>query len=113
MIGRGSNSCMLSHVTGLLFCLYVKFFLSSIFKSVDFRSKMSCIVLDIQLTEKNKVKELGLLLMVLWKDFHFVNQSFLNLKNRQHGTEVIFMELRAVLDSWIMRSCLLSFTTLK
>ena len=36
MIGRGSNSCLLSHVTGLLFCLYVKFFLPSIFNSVDF-----------------------------------------------------------------------------
>ena len=36
MIGRGAISCMLGHVTGLLVCLYVKFFLSSIFKSVDF-----------------------------------------------------------------------------
>ena len=36
MIGRGPNSCLLGHVTGLLFCLYVKTFLTSIFKSVDF-----------------------------------------------------------------------------
>ena len=36
MIGRGPNSCLLGHVTGLLFCLYVKLFLSSIFNSVDF-----------------------------------------------------------------------------
>ena len=36
MIGRGSNSCLLGHVTGLLFCLYVKTVLSSIFNSVDF-----------------------------------------------------------------------------
>ena len=36
MIGRGPNSCLLSHVTGLLFCLYVKLFLPSIFNSVDF-----------------------------------------------------------------------------
>ena len=35
MIGRGPNSCLL-HVTGLLFCLYVKLFLPSIFNSVDF-----------------------------------------------------------------------------
>ena len=35
-IGRGPNSCLLGHVTGLLFCLYVKFFLPSIFNSVDF-----------------------------------------------------------------------------
>ena len=36
MIGRGPNSCLLGHVTGLLFCLYVKNFLPSISKSVDF-----------------------------------------------------------------------------
>ena len=36
MIGRGPNSCLLGHVTGLLFCLYVKFFLPSIFISVEF-----------------------------------------------------------------------------
>ena len=36
MIGRGPNSCLLGHLTGLLFCLYVKVFLPSIFNSVDF-----------------------------------------------------------------------------
>ena len=36
MIGRGTNSCLLGHVTGLLFCLYVKLFLPSIFNFVDF-----------------------------------------------------------------------------
>ena len=35
MIGRGSNSCLLFHVTGLLFCLYVKIFLPSNFNSVE------------------------------------------------------------------------------
>ena len=51
-----TNSCL----TGLLFCLYVKIFLPSIFKSVDFWNSMSCIVLDIELTEKYLIKELGL-----------------------------------------------------
>ena len=36
MIGRGPSSCLLGHVTGLLFCLYVKIFLPSFFNSVDF-----------------------------------------------------------------------------
>ena len=36
MIGRGPNSCLLAHVTGLLFCLYLKIFLPSIFKLFDF-----------------------------------------------------------------------------
>ena len=36
MIGRGPNSCLIGHVTGLLFSLYVKIILPSIFNSVDF-----------------------------------------------------------------------------
>ena len=36
MIGRGPTSCLLGHVTGILFCLYVKLFLPSIFNSIDF-----------------------------------------------------------------------------
>ena len=36
IIGRGPNSCLLGHVIGLLFCLYVKLFLPPIFNSVDF-----------------------------------------------------------------------------
>ena len=36
MIGRGPHSCLLCHVTALLFCPYVKLFLPSIFNSVDF-----------------------------------------------------------------------------
>ena len=36
MIGREPKSCLLGHVTELLFCLYVKISLPSIFSSVDF-----------------------------------------------------------------------------
>ena len=36
MIGRGPNLCLLGHMTGLLFCLYVKLFLPPIFNSVNF-----------------------------------------------------------------------------
>ena len=57
MIGRGPNSCLLGHVTGLLFCLYVKLFLSSILNSIYFWSSMSLIVLDTELIEKNITKE--------------------------------------------------------
>ena len=39
MIGRGPNSCFLGHVTGLLFCFYVKLYLPSIFSSVDFQKQ--------------------------------------------------------------------------
>ena len=36
MIRRRPSSCLLGHVTGLLFCLYVKLFLPSNFSSVEF-----------------------------------------------------------------------------
>ena len=36
MIERGSNSCLLGHMAGLLFCLSVNLFPASIFHSVDF-----------------------------------------------------------------------------
>ena len=36
MIGRGPNCCSFGHVTGLLFFLYVKIFLPSIFNLIDF-----------------------------------------------------------------------------
>ena len=36
MIGRAPNCCLLGQVTGLLICLYVKVFLTSIFKLIDF-----------------------------------------------------------------------------
>ena len=35
MIGRGPNFCLLGHVTGRLFCFYVKIFLPSIFNLID------------------------------------------------------------------------------
>ena len=59
MIGRGPNSCLLGDVTGLLFCFYEKIFLPSIFTSVDFWNSMSLVVLDVELTEKNIIKEVG------------------------------------------------------
>ena len=36
MIGGCHNCCLLGHVTGLLFCLYVKIFLPSIFNLIEF-----------------------------------------------------------------------------
>ena len=109
-IGRGLNSCLLGHVTGLLFCLYVKLFLPSIFNSVDFWSSMSFILLDMELNGKNIVNELELFIHGLYKDFHFFHQRLLNLSMRRHGTQVIYMELPGVLEDWIMKRCLLSFT---
>ena len=57
MIGRGPTSCLLGHVTGLLLCLYVKLFLPSIFNSVDFWGSLFCIVLAIELADKNVIRK--------------------------------------------------------
>ena len=60
MIGRGLDSCLLGHVTRLLVCLYVKIFLASIFNSFEPWNSMSLIALDIELTEEDILKDLGL-----------------------------------------------------
>ena len=39
IIGRGPNSCLLGHVTGLLFCLYVKLILPCVFNFSKFLNK--------------------------------------------------------------------------
>ena len=59
MFGRGSNSFFFGHVTGLLFCFYIKLFPPSIFNSVDFWCFMICLVLDFELVYINFKKELG------------------------------------------------------
>ena len=70
MTGRCPNSCLLGQVTGLFF-LYVKIFLPSIFKSVNFWNSMSCIVLDLELTDKNLLKKLGLFIAGSVQGFSF------------------------------------------
>ena len=111
MIGRGPNSCLLGHVTGLLFCLYVKIFLPSLSNSVNFWNSMSCIVLDIELTDKNVIKELGLFIDGSVQGFSFCPPKPFKPNKQTHGTQFIDMELRGVVESWITRSFLLSFTT--
>ena len=56
MTERGPNSWLFGHVTKLLFCFYVNFFLPSILSTVDFWSSMCCPV-DIELADKNLIKE--------------------------------------------------------
>ena len=53
IIERGPISCLLGHLTGLLFCCYVKLVLPSSFFFVDFWSSRSCLVLVIQLADLN------------------------------------------------------------
>ena len=62
--GRGPKPCLLGHVTGQFFCLYVKLFLPFDFNCVDFCNSVSCIVLDNELADINDFKALG----VFWQD---------------------------------------------
>ena len=111
LIGQGPNSCLLSQVTGLLFCLYVKLFLPSIFNSVDFWSSMLLIVIDMELTEKNINKELVPFIVGSLQGLSiFPPKTFKPNKQTTWNTN-IYMELRGVVESWTMRSCLLSLTT--
>ena len=68
---------------------------------------MSGIVLDIELIEKNIIKELGLYIDGSVQGFSFCPPKSFKLINRRHGTQVIFTGLRGVMESWIMRSFLL------
>ena len=63
---------------------------------------MYLIVLELELNEKNKIKELGLYIDVFVQGFSFSPPRLLNLINRQHGIHVIYMEMRGVVESWIM-----------
>ena len=72
---------------------------------------MSLIVLEIELTEKNIIKKLRIYIDGSLQGFSFCPRRLMNLINSRHGTQVIYMELGGVVESWIMRSCLLSFTT--
>ena len=81
-IGRGPNSCLVGHVTGLRFCLCVKLILPSTFNSVNSWSSISLIVLDEELTEKNINDELGLFIHGSRQGFSFCPQKVFK-PNRQ------------------------------
>ena len=87
MVGWVPKSCLLSHVTGLLFCLHVKFFLHSIFKSVDIWSSLSSIVLDVELEDKEGFKKLRIFFLGLFKDTHFALQKSTNPQSKRFGVQ--------------------------
>ena len=108
MIGRGPSSCLLGHVTGLLFCLYVKLFLPSILNSANFWSSMSLILVNIKLTGKNMIKELGLFIDGSLQGFSlYPPKTFKPDKQTTWNTiNTIYMELPGVVETWILRNFL-------
>ena len=100
--GQGPNSCLLCQVTGILFCLYIKLFPPSILNSVDFWSSMSCIVLDIQQSDKNSLlRNCEFLLMAKFRVTHFVLQKSTNPQNKRFGAQENCTELCGTVDVWI------------
>ena len=69
------------------------------------------IVLDIKITEKNTFKELGPFNDGSLQGFSFCPPK--TFKPNKQTTQVIYMELRGVVKTWIMISSLLSFTAKK
>ena len=100
-IGRGPNSCMLGHVSGHVFRLYVNVLLASIVNSVDFWSSIICIVLDIELGDKNVNSELGVKLMGMSRGSHFVLRKTTNARSRNFVVPKICTDFCGTTELWI------------
>ena len=113
MIRRGPNSCFLGDLTSVTTLLPLRKNPSTLHYQLCRLLKQY--VFDCTRYRANQVKYIvknwDFLLIVLYKDFRFVHQRLLNQINRRHGTQIIYMELRGVVENWIMISCWLSFTT--
>ena len=102
MIERGPNSCLLGHLTGRLFCLFVKLFLPSILTSVDFWSSMSCIVLDKEVADKKRfLKNWVFYFIAKFRDTQFVLQKSTNPQNERFGEQRTCTDLCGTVDVWI------------
>ena len=69
---KRANSCLLGHVSGLVFRLYFKLFLPSYFNSVEFWRNMFWTVLDISLADINGFRSWEFLKMQKFTDAVFV-----------------------------------------
>ena len=82
------------------FCLYVKLFLPSTFQPVDFRSSMPCVVLDIELADKNVLKELGKFFDGNVQALSFCLQNGAYALSLRFDVQEICTDLCATVDGW-------------
>ena len=99
--GRRSNSCLLGHVTGQLFCLHLKNFLPSIFKSVEFWISLSCFLRGVEVGDTNVNKELAVFI-----DGNVQRHSIRPPKKHKLTKQAVWCtrnlhELCETVDSWI------------
>ena len=89
LIGQRTNSCLLGHVSGLLFGLYVKLSLPSLFNTVDFWSSISCIVLDFELA-KNPYLRVG---SFFWYECSGILISFSKKIQTHNASSLVYKKL--------------------
>ena len=101
MTFRGANSSLPAHVTWVVFCLYLKLFLPSISNSVDFWSGMFCIVLDIELADREPIKALAVFIDGKFQNFRDIN-IVLQIKKAHKASVLLYKKFaRACVEQWM------------
>ena len=70
-----------------------KLFLPSIFNSVDFRSSMSCILLEYELANKNVIKKCGVLIDDKDQEYSFRPPKSTNPQSKRFGAQETCSEM--------------------
>ena len=104
LIGQRPNSSLLGHVSGLLFGLYVKLSLPSLFNTVDFWSSMSCIVLDFEPAKNPYLRVGSFFLIRMFRDTYFILQKNTNTQCKQFGVQQTCTGLCETAEVWITAS---------
>ena len=100
MAGHGPISRLLGHVTGLLFRLYVKVFLPSIFISVNFWSSVSYIVLDFEVANINIFKEFGVFINKKIQGYPFPPPKTRNPQKKHFGIREFCRDSIGTVNVW-------------
>ena len=94
IFGRGPDSCLLRHVTGQPFCLYVKLLLPSIFDCLHFCSLCHAMYYLRSWQTKTFLRSWEYLMMAKFRHTHFVLQNSANPKSKRFGEDTC-------MDTWI------------
>ena len=101
MIGRGSNLCLLGHLTGPFSCFFVKLFLSSIFNSVSFWTIISYLEINIEWADGNNIVEMGVFTDGNLHNTHFFLQKCTISQNKQFAVRKSCVVLSGSVEKWI------------
>ena len=110
-IGRRPNSCLLGHVTKLVFCLYVELFLASIFNSINVGNSLYLFVVEKKRDQKSIRKELGPFIDGNIQGFSLCPPKSTKLIIKQHGAFIKCMALKGAVENSNLAKSLMYFTT--